>query len=353
MEAIIAFDSHKRYTLASVETKKGNLIKQQRIDHRPGSIKEFLSDYPVGSQVAVETIGSWYWITDEIERAGMKPELVNARKAKLMMGSINKTDKLDARGLNKLQRTGTLPTVWIAPAEIRDKRELPRTRMTLTVQRTQLKNRIHSVLDKYGLQYGLEDISDIFSVGGRKILAECFELLPTNTQWTARLLLEHLDVVEARIDAIERRMKELFEQTEDMRLLETMPGIGFILAVVISLEIGTIDRFGSAEQLASYSGLTPRVHASGGKVRYGKMRTDANHYLKWAFSEAGNSIAVNRTRCPNRHVSVLYNRIRLRKGHAKAVGAVARHLAEASYWILSKKQGYCEPRYRQVLSTQA
>jgi transposase len=353
MEAIIAFDSHKRYTLASVETKNGKLIKQQRINHRPGGIKEFLADYPSGSRVAVETIGSWYWITDEIERAGMKPELVNARKARLMMGSINKTDKLDACGLNRFQRTGTLPTVWIAPAEIRDRRELPRTRMLLTVQRTRLKSRIHSVLDKYGLQYGLEDISDIFGVGGRKILAECIELLPTHTQWTTQLLLEQLDVVEEKTDAIERRMKEVFKETQDMQLLETMPGVGFILAVVIGLEIGTVDRFGSAEQMASYSGLTPRVHASGDEVRYGKMRTDANHYLKWAFSEAGNSIAVNRSRLPNRHVSVLYNRIRSRKGHAKAVGAVARHLAEASYWILSKKQGYCEPKYRQVLSTRA
>jgi len=55
--------------------------------------------------VAVETIGNWYWIVDEIERAEMLPKLVHARKAKLMLGSINKTDKLDARGLNLLQRS--------------------------------------------------------------------------------------------------------------------------------------------------------------------------------------------------------------------------------------------------------
>ena len=67
-----------------------------------------------------------------------------------------------------------------------------------------------------------------------------------------------------------------------------------------------------------------------------------NHYLKWAFSEAGNSVAVNRERCPYRHVSKLYSRIRSRKGHAKAVGAVGRHLAEATYWILSKREPYRE-----------
>jgi hypothetical protein len=97
MEAIIAFDSHKRYTLASVETRDGKLIRQQRINHRQGSIKEFLLEFAAGCPVAVETVGNWYWITDEIEQAGMRPELVHARKAKLMMGSINKTDKLDGR----------------------------------------------------------------------------------------------------------------------------------------------------------------------------------------------------------------------------------------------------------------
>ena len=66
----------------------------------------------------------------------------------------------------------------------------------------------------------------------------------------------------------------------------TLPGVGFILAVVIASELGDIKRFSSAECLASYSGMTPRVHSSGGKTRYGQLRSDVNHYLKWAYSEA-------------------------------------------------------------------
>ena len=80
--------------------------------------------------------------------------MVNARLAKLMIGSVNKSDKLDAKGMNRLQRMGTLPTVWIAPSSVRDARELPRTRMVLSRQRTQFKNRIHATLGKYGLQGG-------------------------------------------------------------------------------------------------------------------------------------------------------------------------------------------------------
>jgi transposase len=132
----IAFDSHKRYTLARVEKADGTLLKEARVEHDHGAIREFLSTWEPGSPVAVETIGNWYWIVDEIEAAGMQPRLTHARKAKLMMGSINKTDKLDARGLNILQRNGTLPTVWIPERGLRDQRDLPRTRMMLSRPRS-------------------------------------------------------------------------------------------------------------------------------------------------------------------------------------------------------------------------
>jgi len=351
--SIIAFDSHKRYTFARVEDKDGGNVQECRIQHRRGNIAAFLSELEPGSSVAIETIGNWYWISDEIEQVGMKPLLVHARKAKMMFGCINKTDKLDAKGLNVLQRAGTLPTVWIPPGDVRDKRDLPRTRMFIARQRTKAKNRIHASLDKYGLQDAFEGISDIFGRKGREVLYSVITELPPQTQFTTKLLLEQLDQIVREIGSIESRMKELFDQTQEHSLLNTLPGVGFILSVVILQEIGDIGRFGSAERFASYSGVTPRVHASGGKVRYGRLRPDTNHYLKWAFSEAGNSVAVNRKRFPDRHVSELYNRIRHRKGHATAVGAVARHLAEATYWVLTKGEAYRNPSLSKVSSTRA
>ena len=126
----IAFDAHTHYTLASVVRPNGDLVREERIEHDRGSLREFLERCERGSPVAVETIGNWYWIVDEIEAAGCVPKLVHAGKAKLMMGEINKTDRLDARGLNRLQRNGTLPTVWIPPGELRDQRDLPPPRGT-------------------------------------------------------------------------------------------------------------------------------------------------------------------------------------------------------------------------------
>jgi transposase len=144
----IALDVHKKYTWARVENGEGARFYESRLAHAHGTIKNFVHRWSAGSPVAVETVGNWYWVVDEIEGGGGKPQLVNARLAKLMMGSVNKSDKLDAKGMNRLQRTGTLPTVWIPGAWVRDARELPRTRMVLSRQRTQLKNRVHATLGK-------------------------------------------------------------------------------------------------------------------------------------------------------------------------------------------------------------
>lgn len=338
----IAFDSHKRYTLASVENiDKAGVVTEQRIEHQRGAIKEFLSGCEPGSPVAVETIGNWYWIVDEIEEAGMVPRLVHARKAKLMMGMINKTDKLDVRGLNRLQRNGVLPAVWIPPDDLRDKRELPRTRMMIAQERTRLKNRIHSILAKYALH--IEGVSDIFGVKGGELLKENIALLPEHTRYAAELLLEQLASAEKQIASLESRMEESFGENADLNLIKSLPGVGRILGAVIWLETGDAGRFPSGEHLASYAGTTPRVHSSGGKTRMGPLRSDVNRYLKWAFIEAANSISIGRRHYPNRHVNRLYNRIAQKKGHQKAIGAVARHLAEATYWILKKKEAYKEP----------
>lgn len=338
----IAFDAHKQYTLASVVTPEGQVVREERIEHARGALRGFLERCERGSPVAVETIGNWYWIVDEIEAAGCLPKLVHARKAKLMMGEINKTDKLDARGLNRLQRNGTLPTVWIPPGEVRDQRDLPRTRMVFVRQRTQLKNRLHATLAKYALHD--VGVSDVFGVRGRALLRERFEQLPPHTAYASEQLLGQVEELGRRVRAFEQRIEATFKPTPAIQRLLTLPGVGLTLAVVIALEVGDVARFASAEKLAAYAGTTPRVHASGGKTRFGPSRPDVNRYLKWAFVEAANGICLHRGRAGHRHVSRLYERVARRKGHAKAIGAVARHLAEATYWMLRKQEVYREPK---------
>lgn len=337
----IAFDSHKEYTLMErISTETGEVV-QQRIEHSRGAIRRALAGCRPGTPVAVESIGSWYWIVQEIEQAGLRPLLVHPRKAKLMMGMINKTDKLDVHGLNRLQQTGTLPTVWIAPGQLRDLRELTRTRLVVTRQRTRLKNRLTSALAKYALR--IEGYSDAFGVGALRQWPAVLAKLPVQTAWTCGQLLEQLDLVMRQIEAHEERMRRLITATPPMQLLVTLPGIGPVLAPTILLELGDIGRFASAERFASYSGTTPRVASSGGKTRYGKLRPDVNRYLKWSFIEAANAVALHASRHPDRHVSRRYHELRRHKNHPKAIGAVARHLAEAVWCVLTKNEPYRDP----------
>ena len=336
----IAFDVHRKYTWATVEDQSARVVRQGRIDHRRGALRGFLSACEAGLPVAVETVGNWYWVVDEIEDGGFEPKLVNARLAKLMIGQVNKTDKLDNRGLNRLQRAGTLPTVWIPPAEVRDARELPRTRMMLVGQRTQLKNRVHSTLAKYGLS--LPEVSDLFGKAGRQALSRLMEQLPPHTAQATQAVLEQLDGLEQAISAVERRIAEVFDDAAENKLLRSLPGVGAILSVVIATEMGDCGRFGSAERFASYCGTVPRVHASGGKSYSGRIRMDVNSYLKWALVEAANAALLQGARYG--HVRRLYDRLRARRGHGKAVVAVARHLAEATFWVLTKGEPYQEPR---------
>src|SRR2546427_5442957 len=266
-----------------------------------------------------------------------------------MMGEINKTDKLDVRGLNQLQRTGTLPTVWIPPGELRDQRDLPRTRMVFVRQRTQLKDRFRARLPKCALR-NLE-VSYLFGVQGPALEREGLNRSPPHTAYASQQLLGQVEELGRQVRAFEQRIQATFQPTPAVQRLLTLPGVGLTLAVVIALEVGEVARFASAEKLAAYAGTTPRVHASGGKTRFGPSRPDVNRYLKWAFVEAANAICIGRGRAPHCHVSRLYERIARRKGHAKAIGAVARHLAEATFWILRKHEPYREPKASAVSPT--
>jgi hypothetical protein len=101
----IGCDAHKHYSQIAVFDDRGQLCIEGRVNHEPGALRAFFEPYPPGTFGALETIGNWYWVVDEIEAAGCRPLMAHAAKAKVMMGLVNKTDKLDAKGLATLLRT--------------------------------------------------------------------------------------------------------------------------------------------------------------------------------------------------------------------------------------------------------
>jgi transposase len=157
----IGCDAHARYSVFVGVDEAGRVGPAVRVNHGSRELRDYLATLEPETPIAVEASGGWYWFMDELEAAGMDARLVNPLEAKRRMGGKNKTDKLDAKGLAILCRNGTLPEVWIPPAELRDLRGLMRGRLALRSHTTVLKNRIQAALRRYGTLAG-EAPGDLF-----------------------------------------------------------------------------------------------------------------------------------------------------------------------------------------------
>jgi len=165
MKPILGCDAHKRYSVFVRLRENGKSDPPIRVEHDRGAFRSFLDSPGESSEIAIESTGHWYWLVDEVEKAGHHPHLAQPQAARQMMGKSHKTDAPDAKGLAILLRSGTLPEVRIPPGELRDQREILRTRMALRDLRTMLKHRIHSALDRYGIFH--VGITDLFGTAGR------------------------------------------------------------------------------------------------------------------------------------------------------------------------------------------
>jgi transposase len=207
-----------------------------------------------------------------------------------------------------------------------------------------VKNRIHGTLARYNLQI---PGADLFGVEARLQLGAPLPELPVHSREAVVKELKTLDFLETQIESAEKRLEAIMKVSAEADLLKTLLCVGRILSMVLMLEIGRVDRFPTAAHLASYAGLVPRVHSSGGHTRMGQVCGNVNRNLKFAFVETGNLVVINQRGFAGTHVLRLYQRIKRAKNHQKAVVAVGRHLAEAAWWVLTKQEVYREPRAAQ------
>lgn len=349
MKKYIGCDAHARYSVFVSVDEKGQAAAPIRVEHGSRDLRDYLSSLEPGTPVAVEASGGWYWFMDELESAGLDARLVNPLEAKRRMGGRNKTDQIDARGLAILLRNGTLPEIWVPPGELRDLRGLMRTRLAFRSHTTCVKNRIRAAIRRYGTM-DREPVSDLFAKKNRVRLSVAIGRMPEETRRAVTHEWELLDELERHIGELEARIRERIGCIGWVRLLKTLPGVGEILGATIHLEIGDVKRFATPRHLASYAGLVPTVHASGDRFHHGPTSRQANHYLRWAFVEAANCVVSQQHRYTGQHVMQLYQRLKP-KCHGKAAVAMARHLAEASWWVLTKRENYRQPHAAAVSSS--
>lgn len=295
--AQVGLDCHRTFSKVTARDAENQIVWRLRLDHKDrGLLREELQSWPKGTPVILESTFGWGWMSDELAEAGLEPHLANSRKVAAWRDArgLAKSDRIDSELLSELWgEKSRWWEVWLAPPEVRDRREWMRYRMTLVLLQTGLKNRIHAVLHRHGI---VNEHADLFGTKGRRMLnslvapAEDEETLGQSGQATLKGYLQLLDQLRRQIARVTRELREQLAKTTAGQRLMSLPGIGRILAYTILAEIGRIDRFRSAKHLASYSLMVPRADDSGkddfeppkGRhIGHAGRRT-----LKWAWIEA-------------------------------------------------------------------
>ena len=242
-------------------------------------------------------------------------------KVKLIAQSVKKTDKVDAHTIMDLYKKDYLPRSYLPSKEIRDMRDICRERSFLVGQRTAIKNKIRYQSYCLGIEFKTWTKRNI------KMLKEEPKL---------RLLMTQLESTTHTITEYERMIKDAVEEDANARLIDTIPGIGKVSALIIASEIGDVNRFPSEENIFAYTGLVPRIYQSGNKEWKGHI-TKGNGFLKWTLVECVGVHIINSADPP---ITAAYERIRERRGNKKAKIAAARHMLRAIYYMLKRNQDF-------------
>jgi transposase len=317
------------------------------------------------THVAMESTGVYWRPVYNVLEGQCELLVVNAQHIKAVPG--RKTDVKDAAWIAELLRHGLLRGSFIPSNPQRQLRELTRYRSTLVQERARTLNRLQAVLEDANLKLA-SVVTDIYGVSARAMLEASragerdVETLADLARGRLRskrdqlkealegrvtahhsfLLTEHLSTLEYLDEAIARVSAEIDQrltaEQEAITLLDTIPGVGQRAAEILIAEIGTdMSRFPSAKHLASWAGMCPGNHESGGKRLSGKTRK-GSRWLRQILVE----IAPVASKTKNTYLAAQYRRIAARRGKKRALIAVGHTVLTIVYTMLTRQQPYQE-----------
>jgi transposase len=339
----VGWDIHRKFSKVSVMELTGGgelqVNERARLEHEDrDAMRQWLGRLPKGTPVAMEAAFGWPWIADLLEELKLTPHLGHPPALKVLAQHEAKSDRCDSDRLAKFQLMGIFPESYLAPPDVRQIRERTRYRMALSALRTAVKNRIQALLHRFGI---LHTYSDLFGKQGRQFLEQL--QLPAASRAVLDGSLELLDEIVRQIKVVEKWMEENLKKDENIALLQTIPGIGLILAHVIRAEIGEIGRFPSARHLRSYSGTAPVSDDSAERHGARHCSPACNHSLRWAFIEAVTGVLLTKGQRGQRLRRL---HARLTHGghcnHNQAKVALAGELAERVFIVWKKQTPYQE-----------
>jgi transposase len=341
----VGIDLHRRRSVIVRKDVDGQVLESVQITNSPQALAEVLGRAGEAPEVVLEATYGWYWAVDVLQTAGAQVQLAHPLGVKAFEYRRVKNDLRDADDLAELLRLGRLPQAWIAPPATRELREMVRHRAKLVAVRSHCKASVHAVLAKCGIHV---PVSDLFGVDGGKLLDRLTAApgshpdgaggrgqtpaLPAVYAARVASLRRVMDLLDFEIDLFGSLARGRLTADPDLRrgyaAVQTIPGIGPILAAVFVAEIGDVHRFDRAEQLACWAGLTPRHHESDRHVHRGHITKQGSRLVRWAAVE---SVQKAPKHSPVRQ---LRDRVETRRGRNIATVAAARRQLELVFYAL-------------------
>lgn len=234
---------------------------------------------------ALEACGGTANLAEELRRQfGWEVQLGHAGICKRMKQNPDKTDYSDAKLLADLVRIQYLPKVWLAPAPIRDLRQLMRYRCRLVKERSAAKLRIRGLLREHRISLPPESGTS-WSKAWRKALAGVAKDLPAHAGWILERLIEDIARLDQAIVVAEQRVETTLADDPIVAKLRTIKGVGLITAAMLRAEVGRFDRFQSGKQLAHFCGISPKNESSGERQSTAGLILNGNSNLKSVLIE--------------------------------------------------------------------
>jgi transposase len=321
-------DLHARSMYVCILNQAGDIVVHRNLPTNPEALLKTIAPYREHMVIAVECIFTWYWLADLCAQEGIPFVLGHALYMKAIHGGKAKNDKIDAHKIAVLLRGGMLPQAYVYPAAMRATRDLLRRRLHLMRQRAELLTHVQQT----NCQYNLPEI-------GKKIAYKANRAGGAE-RFTAPAVQKSIEVDLALIDSYDQLLRDLElaivtmakqHDANTLYLLQTIPGVGKILSLVLLYEIHDIARFPRVQDFVSYCRLVKCAKESAGK-RYGTSGTKiGNAYLTWAFSEAAVLFLRN-----NPAGQKYLARIEKKHGKGKALTVLAHKLARAVYYLLKR-----------------
>jgi transposase len=330
----VGIDLHRKRSHVAALDERGVELFSRRIVNDCDTFVALLGELDGESKIALEATYGWEWLADLLEDHGYELHLAHPLRTKAIASARVKTDAVDARTLAHLLRTDLLPEAYVAPRELRDLRDLLRQRVVLTQIRTALKNRVHALIARQGIQHAH---ADLFGSSGRRLLHE-LQLRP-DPRARLETLLRLIADFDREIDALAHEIDRRAKHDPRVDVLCQIYGIGRYLGMLIVAEIGAIERFPTARHLCAWAGLTPTVRSSDARARLGHISRQGSGALRWALVEAAQKACQGGG--PLRQD---FERIAKRRGRKIAKVAVARKILTLCYYGLRDGEIRCLKR---------